>query len=171
MSSRLQALERRRSSQIDMDSSIRRDETELDLVAPSKQPDLNLADIHTRRPPTLDYVKDLQKSWVYRRNYALPTSHLSVSTKSRHSTHWSVISGLSMAEVSNISVLNLLVTENETINTHRSLQTWSNLRSIPVCPRRAHHHIANERLGCFRWTSWYPCIPSTSGVCAFELCL
>lgn len=76
-------------------------------------------------PVRLDFMDDLQKSRVYRRNQAFRESVISALTNSMYSLGWSFFSDLSMAEVSNISVINLAITEGETFNPHRFSQTWS----------------------------------------------
>ena len=67
-----------------------------------------------------DFADDLERSRVYRRNQAFRKSVISALTNSIYSTGWSFLSDLSMAEVSNISVINLAVTEGETFNLQRS---------------------------------------------------
>ena len=54
------------------------------------------------------FAEDLKQSRVYQRNEAGPrNSVFSVSSSIAGTGHWSMLSGLSMAEVSNISVINL----------------------------------------------------------------
>lgn len=72
-----------------------------------------------------DFSDDLQRSRVYRRNQAFRNSVISDLTNSVHSVGWSFFSDLSMAEVSNISAINLAITEGEAFNPQRSSQTWS----------------------------------------------
>lgn len=72
-----------------------------------------------------DFSDDLQKSRVYRRNQAFRETVISALTNSVYSLGWSFFSDLSMAEVSNISVINLAITEGETSNPRRYSQTWS----------------------------------------------
>ena len=71
-----------------------------------------------------DFADDLQRSRVYRRNQAFRGSIISQLTRSVYSLGWSFFSDLSMAEVSNISVIHLAITEGEILNPNRSLQTW-----------------------------------------------
>ena len=73
----------------------------------------------------LNFSNDLQRSRVYRRNPAFCESAISEITNSVYSLRWSIFSGLSLSEVSNISVINLAVTDRETFNPTRSTQTWS----------------------------------------------
>ena len=73
-----------------------------------------------------NFTEDLQKSWVYRRNGAFRVSTCSQLTTGACSTTWSCLSDLSMAEVSNISVINLAISVDEVNNPQRSSQTWSN---------------------------------------------
>lgn len=79
----------------------------------------------TSKPVQFDFSDDLQNSRVYRRNQAFRTSVISALTRSAYSLGCSFFSDLSMAEVSNISVINLLITEGEIFNPTRSSQTWS----------------------------------------------
>ena len=72
-----------------------------------------------------DFSEELQRSRVYRRNEAFRKSIISTLTNSAYSLGWSFFSDLSMAEVSNISVINLAITETEIFNSGRPLQTWS----------------------------------------------
>ena len=72
-----------------------------------------------------DFSDDLQRSRVYRRNQAFRRSVISALTDSVYSVGWSFFSDLSMAEVSNISAINLAITEGEAFNPRRSSQTWS----------------------------------------------
>ena len=65
------------------------------------------------------FVEDLQKSWVYRRNNALSSSGFSLPSTDAQSTTWTCLSGLSLAEISNISVINLVVNRNEVYNRER----------------------------------------------------
>ena len=72
-----------------------------------------------------DFSDELQRSRVYRRNQAFRKSVISALTNSVYSLGRSFFSDLSMAEVSNISVINLVITEGEVFNPGRSTQTWS----------------------------------------------
>ena len=73
-----------------------------------------------------DFTEDLQKSWIYRRNGAFRASTCSQWTTSAYSTTWSCLSNVSIAEVSNISVINLAISVDEVYSPQRSSQTWSN---------------------------------------------
>ena len=96
----------------------------------------SLATIHQHRPDAdpeemmesglghFDFSDELQRSRVYRRNRAFRESVISSLTNSVYSLGWSFLSDSSMAEVSNISVINLVVTEGEVFNPRRSSQTW-----------------------------------------------
>ena len=77
----------------------------------------------------LNFSDDLQVSRVYRRNQAFCNSENSLVTDSAYSLGWSFFSNLSMAEVSNISVINLAIVEGELFNPRRSSQTWSAQRN------------------------------------------
>ena len=97
----------------------------------------SIATIHPHRPDAryeattdrhsvhFDFLHDLQKSRVYRRNQALRDSVFSALTNSVCSVGWSLLSEMSLSEVSNISVINLPITDGETFNPQRSSQTWS----------------------------------------------
>lgn len=81
-----------------------------------------------------EFLDELKRSWVYRRNSAF---RLSTYSSDRHSTTWSCLSSLSLSEVSNISVFNLAVTVEDVNNRQRMSQTWTNdfeilmQRSVP----------------------------------------
>ena len=77
------------------------------------------------------FVDVLKRSWVYRRNAAF---RLSTFSSDRHSTTWSCLSEISVSEVSNISVLGLVITVEEVNNPHRQSQTWSNDLALPKWP-------------------------------------
>ncbi len=85
---------------------------------------------------SFDFTPVLQASWVYRRSGAFRSSTYSLSTRDAYSTSWSCLSGLSMADISNISVINLAVSTEEVFNYRHPLQTWSNTREplslVPV---------------------------------------
>lgn len=87
------------------------------------------------------FTEELQDSWVYRRNQAFRLSGISASTSTLHSTGLSFLSGLSVACVSNISVINLVVTEGEVFNSWRSSQNWLRDRSDPLRPLLAHDWV------------------------------
>lgn len=87
--------------------------------------DLSSEESSGSEPVRFDFSDDLQRSRVYRRNQAFRKSVISALTNSVYSLGWSIFSDLSMAEVSNISVINLGITEGETFNFLRSSQTWS----------------------------------------------
>ena len=76
-----------------------------------------------------DFSDDLQLSRVYRRNQAFCNSAISLVTDSAYSLGWSFFSNLSMADVSNISVIDLAIVEGELFNPRRSSQTWSAQRN------------------------------------------
>ena len=93
-----------------------------------------------------EYLEDLKRSWVYRRNSAFRASTFS---SDRHSTAWSCLSDLSMSEVSNFSVINLAVSLEDVENPQRLSQTWSNETMGPVWPLQSHvqgpgHLITSE---------------------------
>ena len=78
-----------------------------------------------RQTVRFDFLHDLQQSRVYRRNQAFRRSVFSALTNSVCSVGWSLFSEMSLSEVSNISVINLPITDRETFNPQRSSQTWS----------------------------------------------
>lgn len=78
-----------------------------------------------------EFVGELKRSWVYRRNSAF---RLSTYSSDRNSTTWSCLSSLSLSEVSNISVLDLAVTVEDFNTPQRLSQTWSNDPKIPMHP-------------------------------------
>ena len=103
-----------------------------------------------------DFADDLQRSRVYRRNQAFCKSVISELTKSVYSLGSSFFSDLSMAEVSNISVINLAITEGEIFNPTRASQTWSlqpnsgvsaddYVDGQPICS----HKVAREPIKAF----------------------
>ena len=60
------------------------------------------------------FAEDLEQSWVYQRNESgLRHSMFSASSSVAGTGHWSMLSGLSMAEVSNVSVINLPILYQE----------------------------------------------------------
>ena len=72
-----------------------------------------------------DFSDELQRSRVYRRTQPRCQSSISALTKGAHSLGWSFVSGLSTAEVSDISAIHLAITEGEVFNPGRPSQTWS----------------------------------------------
>lgn len=125
ISSRVQALEdlgfQKRES-VDWMSG---DETESLATIHAHPPGLNSEESIDSEIVRFDFLDDLERSRVYRRNKAFRKSVISALTNSVYSLGWSFLSDLSMAEVSNISVINLGVTEGETFNPRRPSQTWS----------------------------------------------
>lgn len=88
-------------------------------------PDSSKGEAMDSEPIKYGFTDDLKSSRVYRRTQAFRSSIISALTNSVYSRGWSFISELSMAEVSNISVIGLGITEQETFNPKRSSQTWS----------------------------------------------
>lgn len=125
MSSRVQALEildLQRRGGADWMSV---DDTESLATIHARPPDLSDEEAIGNELLRFDFSDDLQRSRVYRRNQAFRKAVISALTNSVYSLGWSYFSDLSMAEVSNISVINLAITEEETYNPQRSTQTWS----------------------------------------------
>lgn len=123
MSSRVQALEFLHTQKDDA-SWVPEDEAESLATIRAPRPDLSSEDMSSGLE-YFDFSDELQRSRVYRRNQAFRRSVISALTNSVCSLGWSFFSELSMAEVSNISVINLAVTKGEVFNPGRSLQTWS----------------------------------------------
>ena len=73
-----------------------------------------------------DLMNSLGSSWVYQRNNALDTSRLSLYSRDTCLMAWSCLSGRSLAEISNVSVIGLPVMTDEIFNPMRSKQTWLN---------------------------------------------
>ena len=90
--------------------------------------DLNYGEAIETEPLHFDFSEDLQRSRVYKRNQAFRSSVISALT-SVYSLGWSFFSDLSMAQVSDISVMNLAITEGECFNPKRPSQTWSAQRN------------------------------------------
>lgn len=101
------------------------DDTESLRTIHAHQPDLSPEESFESESVRFDFSDVLQRSRVYRRNQAFCGSFISTLTNSVYSLGWSFFSDLSMAEVSDISVINLAITEEETFNPRRSSQTWS----------------------------------------------
>ena len=79
---------------------------------------------------------------MYRRNQAFRKSVNSALGKSAYSHRWSSLSDLSLAELSDISVINLAITEGEVFNHRRSSQTWSAETDQGLCTDR---HVDGRR--------------------------
>ena len=124
MSSRVQALEVL-NLQKGNASWTSKDGTESLATIRAYRPDLSAEEIMESGLKHFDFLDELRRSRVYKRNEALRTSVISTSTNSVYSLGWSFFSDLSMAEVSNISVINLAVIGGEVFNPGRSSQTWS----------------------------------------------
>ena len=124
MSSRVQALEVLNMQQDDADSTSE-DDTESLATIQAHRPDGSSEDIMESELRHLDFSDELQRSRVYRRNQAFRESVITALTNSVYSLGWSFFSDLSMAAVSDISVINLAVTKGEVFNSRHSLQTWS----------------------------------------------
>lgn len=67
---------------------------------------------HDLRIPEHDFTEDLASSRVYARPQVWRDSVSSLRTGT-HTTSWSILSGLSLAAISNVSVISLLVTIEE----------------------------------------------------------
>ena len=147
MSSRLQALERDDPDRFSSRTATIHDSSSILTVtqeASNRQTTVSV----TGDPMKFDFNEDLQRSWVYSRNDAFRQSGLSLSLDSNHVTRWSVLSSLSMADISTISVLNLPITVTEVFNPHRSEQTWFNedKENVKVLPGLTKEYCMNMAL-------------------------
>ena len=124
MSSRVQALEVLNTQKRGDAEWMSEDDTESLATIHARPPDMISEEPIESEPVRFDFTDDLQKSRVYRRNQAFRESVISAITNSVYSLGWSFFSDVSMAEVSDISVINLAITERETFNPRRSSQTW-----------------------------------------------
>ncbi|KAL8898260.1 MAG: hypothetical protein Q9207_006802 [Kuettlingeria erythrocarpa] len=139
MSSRVEALELRALQHTDGSSTHHQFESDTASVMNIKGPSTDalmrrLASTSSIDRPTFDFTKILQRSWVYRRNDGLNPSRLSMYSRDTCSMAWSCLSGISMAEISNISVIGLPILVEEVYNHLRYSQTWSIGALDPVCP-------------------------------------
>ena len=125
MSSRIQALEVLNEQHRSDADRILGDNAESVRTIHAHQPDLSPEVFFEGELVPFDFSNELHGSRVYRRNQAFRGSVISALTNSVYSLAWSFFSEMSMAEISNISVINLAITERETHNPHRSCQTWS----------------------------------------------
>lgn len=125
MSSRIQALEVLDVQQKSDAEWLSGDDTESLRTIHAHPPELSSEEPIEDDTVPFDFSNELQRSRVYRRNQAFRISVISALTNSVYSLGWSFFSDMSMAEVSNISVINLAITEGETFNPHRLIQTWS----------------------------------------------
>lgn len=125
MSSRVQALEVLNMQKRGDAEWMSEDDTESLATIHAHPPNIISEEPIESEPVRFDFTDDLQKSRVYRRNQAFRESVISALTNSVYSLGWSFFSDLSMAEISDISVINLAITERETFNPQRSSQTWS----------------------------------------------
>ena len=128
MSSRIQRLECSTLKFFSSNDSVCEDDSASIMTVTKENFDPGSSAERTSKLSYSDFVADLEKSWVYKRNNAFRASGFSRSTASAYSTHWSIFSGISTAEVSNISIINLVISESETFNPKRDSQTWFNDR-------------------------------------------
>lgn len=126
MSSRVQELELEiLSRQENNASGMSEDDTESTMTIREHRPNVSSKEMMKSEIGHFEFSEELQRSRVYRRNQALRESVISALTNSAYSLGWSFFSDLSMAEVSNISVIDLVITEGEVFNPRRYSQTWS----------------------------------------------
>lgn len=95
------------------------DDTESIATIRLHPPDARYEATTDRQTVHFDFLHDLQKSRVYRRGHALRGSVFSALTNSACSVGWSLLSEMSLSEVSNISVINLPITDGEIFNPQR----------------------------------------------------
>ena len=136
MSFRLRTLERLESVKDDDDLSTNIDDARSIVTVVAESSNATKSAPRASGIRTFDFTKDLENSWVYKRNCAFRESGFTMSTSSMFTSRWSCLSGLSMANVSIISVINLPITQSEVFNAQRSLQTWSNEHSDPGWPSK-----------------------------------
>lgn len=129
----------------------------IDIVRESLLPELLSASGSS--PLDLEYLEELQRSWVYRRNSAFRMSTFSTD---RHSTTWSCLSGLSLSEVSNISILNLAITIEDVNNPQRLSQTWSNDQAGPRWPLLPNHPARSSMLLSRQYEEPQPNLPQSA---------
>ena len=125
MTSRVQALKVPDLQKNDDAIRMLEDDTESFAAIHAQPPHSSYGEAVESELARCDFENDLQRSRVYRRNQAFRGSIISQLSRSVYSLGWSFFSDLSMAEVSNISVIHLAITESEILNPNRSLQTWS----------------------------------------------
>ncbi|KAL8725075.1 MAG: hypothetical protein Q9166_007586 [cf. Caloplaca sp. 2 TL-2023] len=129
MSSRVGALELREQQRLDGLSTHPHSEDNTSSVLTVKDPrigscELGLGSTSSCDKYTVGFTEALQKSWVYRRNNAFDISRLSLDSRDNCSMAWSYLSGISWAEVSNISVIGLPILFDEVYNPMQPSQTW-----------------------------------------------
>lgn len=124
MTSRVQALKAPDLQKNDDGIRMLEDDTESLATIHAQPPHSSYGEAIESELARCDFENDLQRSRVYRRNQAFRGSIISQLTRSVYSLGSSFFSDLSMAEVSNISVIHLAITEGEILNPKRSLQTW-----------------------------------------------
>lgn len=151
MSSRVEALELRALQHTDGSSTHHQLESDTASAMTIKGPSTDalmpqLPSTSSIDRPTFSFTEILQHSWVYRRNDALNPSRLSVYSRDTCSMAWSCLSGISMADVSNVSVIGLPILVDEVCNLLRSSQTWSNNTVGPVWPITPPFELAADEL-------------------------
>lgn len=129
MVSRVQDLEQRERRWLGDESSIlEQDDSASIKTVTGNAPDFSSFEFGFAESGSLTdigFIEDLENSWVYKRNGVCRETASAFSITDAHSTTWSCLSSLSVAEVSNISVINLPITVNEVFNSWRFSQTWS----------------------------------------------
>ena len=87
--------------------------------------DLNLSRPAAKSSAVFELLEELKRSRVYRKNSAW---QMSIVSSEHCSMEWSFLSAFSLAEVSNIRVMNPGITFDDVYNPHRISQTWANNR-------------------------------------------
>lgn len=124
MSSRIHALEMREMQRVSCAPSAllrNQDLSEFTASDDSQQnPEYDIA--AAINGATFDFWEELEQSRVYRKVSAVRASTFSTD---QCTMTWSCLSGFSLAELSNISVINLVISTEEVYNLHRISQSWS----------------------------------------------
>lgn len=71
---------------------------------------------HTQQPFTFQFEPDLNSSWVYRRNQARGSNTFTITSSTRMSKTWSLLSGISLSQISNIAIQALPIHKGDLLN-------------------------------------------------------
>lgn len=128
MSSRLHALERRELNRMSYVSSALLDNDDSSTIRSTGHASIGMKLNTTHTPaeftPSPEFLTGLINSRAYRKESYW---RMSTSSEMHCATMLSFFSDLSLAEVSNISVINLVITIEDLYNPYRKSQTWSAL--------------------------------------------
>ena len=150
MTSRVELLESgglQTLAEFQTDSDIQGDDFSIMTVKDGPLPTSQVASSLPAEITSREFAETLERSWVYRRSNALDASRLSIYSKDHCSMAWSSLTGVSWAEVSNISVIGLPIMFDEVYNHSRSRQTWSGNRTDPRDLVGGREEFHNETLG------------------------